>query len=171
MSTKAEKQNQKSLKRRVLKEEHKCWLEQEIENFPNKRWTWHDVKSSIHSQFLELVNISESTISRFLRNRLEYSYKKLERKPAPSLKSDSIRKLYEGALIQQIISDEEIEMIFIDEFSVNTRHHYFRGWEKEVQKDTLKLIHMTLLCPSSEEFQVNQFMGWWVQNQHSLLLN
>ena len=138
MSTKAEKQNQKSLKRRVLKEEHKCWLEQEIEKIPNKRWTWHDVKSSLHSQFPELVNISESTISRFLRNRLGYSYKKLERKPAPSLRSDAIRKLYEGALIQQIISDEEIEMIFIDEFSVNTRHHYFRGWAKRDAKGYIK---------------------------------
>ena len=100
-------------------------LEQEIEKSPNKRWTWYDVKSSLHSLFPELVNISESSISRFLRNRLGYSYKKLERKSAPSLRSDAIRKLYEGGLIQQIISDEEIEMIFIDEFIINTSNITF----------------------------------------------
>ena len=41
-------------------------------------------------------------------------------------------------MIQQIISDEEIEMIFIDKFSVNTCHHYFRGWAKRGVKGYIK---------------------------------
>ena len=71
------------------------------EDSSNKRWTWHNVKSILHGQFPELDNISESTILIFINNLLEYFYKKLERKSAPSLRSDTTRKIYEGVMFHK----------------------------------------------------------------------
>ena len=50
------------------------------------------------------------------------SYKKLEIKPTPTITYQIFRKLLEEAKIQKCIKDRKIECIYVDEFTVNTRH-------------------------------------------------
>ena len=40
------------------------------------------------------------------------------------------RKLLEGAKIQKCLKDKQVEYIYVDEFTVNTRHSQFWGWVK-----------------------------------------
>ena len=93
---------------------------------------------------------------------MRYKYKKLERKPAPSLTQGSYRKQLEGGLIQKRISDSNIELIFIDEFTVNTRHHAFRGWYRRGEKGYLKTdntdFSMSFICGVSSRM-VYGFLG------------
>ena len=67
----------------------------------------------------------------FKERDLNWSYKKLENKPAPALTNNSIHSLLQVATIQNSIHNKGIEIIFIDEFSINTRHHKFCGWSKK----------------------------------------
>ena len=83
------------------------------------------------------------------------SYKKLERKPAPAIKDQMYRKLLYGAEIQKCLKDRWIEWIYVDEFTVNIRHHQFRGWAKKGIKGWVKIgksdFAMPFICDLSEK--------------------
>ena len=89
---------------------------------------------------------------------MRYKYKKLERKPALSLTQGSYRKQLEGGLIQKRISDSNIELIFINEFTVNTRHHAFRGWCRRGEKGYLKTDNTDFSMSLFVEFQTEWFL-------------
>ena len=55
-------------------------------------------------------------------------------KPMPTQRPEARRIFLEGALIQTLIKEKDVELIFIDEFKVNSRHHVFRGWTKKGRK-------------------------------------
>ena len=67
------------------------------------------------------------------------SYKKLEIKPAPAITNQMFRKLLEGVKIQKCLKDRQIECIYVDEFTVNTRHSQFRGWARRGVKGWVKI--------------------------------
>ena len=68
-----------------------------------------------------------------------WSYKKLEKKPAPALINDSLRSLLQVATIQNSIHDKGVEIIFIDEFSINTRHQRFCRWSKKNRRGYINI--------------------------------
>ena len=69
-----------------------------------------------------------------LEERFKMLIKKLERKPTPSTTQNATRLLLEGAAIQRCLLELEAEILFIDEFKVNSRHHEFSGWTKIGEK-------------------------------------
>ena len=69
-----------------------------------------------------------------MKKDLRCSFKKLERKPTPSTTQNATRLLLEGAAIQRCLLELEAEILFIDEFKVNSRHHEFSGWTKIWEK-------------------------------------
>ena len=113
-------------------------------------------------RFGDIETIHCSTIGRYLKKEMRYTYKKLEKKPAPSLTQESYRKQLEGGLAQRKISDSGVELIFIDEFTVNTRHHAYRGWCKKGEKGYLKTdntdFSMSFICGVSNRM-VYGFLG------------
>ena len=78
--------------------------------------------------------VHNSTISRCMSKHLGLSYKKLELKRPPALTLHSYRKWLESVLIQIELEKRDVEIIYIDEFHVNTRNHRFRGWTKKGEK-------------------------------------
>ena len=54
-------------------------------------------------------------------------------------RSESKSKFLERALIQTLIKEKDIEWIFIDKFSVNSRYHAFRGWTKRGRKEYMSI--------------------------------
>ena len=68
------------------------------------------------NEFEELNRIFCSTIARCLKKDLKYSYKILERKPATALTHDWTRRLLEGVLIQKLLNEKKVELIYIDGF-------------------------------------------------------
>ena len=76
---------------------------------------------------------------RCLKRDLGMAYKRLEIKPAPATTNQMFRKLLEGAKIQKCLKDKQIECIYVDEFTVNTRHSQFRGWTKRGVKGWVKI--------------------------------
>ena len=49
------------------------------------------------------------------------------------------RKLLEGAKIQKYLKDRRVECVYVDEYTVNTRHHRFRGWTRRGIKGWVKI--------------------------------
>ena len=49
------------------------------------------------------------------------------------------RKLLEGAKIQRCLKECQVECIYVDEYTVNTRHHQFRGWVRRGSKGWVKI--------------------------------
>ena len=49
------------------------------------------------------------------------------------------RKLLEGAKIQKCLKDRRVECIYVDEYTVNTWHHQFRGWARRGIKGWVKI--------------------------------
>ena len=90
------------------------------------------------NSYEEIDSIHKSTIIRCLKKDMNFSYKRLERRPAPSTTPEAVRKTLEGALVQQKLEERKVELIFMDEFSVNTRRDKFFGWGKKGWKRYIK---------------------------------
>ena len=125
---------QSHIKKRKLKEEHKSFIKDLIILNPQHHWTWNKILSKLRNQFGDNSPVHNSTISRCMSKHLGLSYKKLELKRPPALTLFSYRKWLESVLIQIELEKRDVEIIYIDEFHVNTRNHRFRGWTKKGEK-------------------------------------
>ena len=131
---KKESVKQGNYKKRKLKEEHKAFIDDLISRRPFSRWTWSKIKAELNNNFSDMPNVHNSTISRCMNKELNLSFKKLELRRPPALTQIAYRKMIESALLQIELMKKNVEIINIDEFHVNTRHHRFRGWTRKGQK-------------------------------------
>ena len=125
--------------KRILKDFHKKYIDRLVESQYMNKITTSSIKKKLGEQFEDLKSVSKSTIIRWLKKDLNCSYKKMTRKPEPALTPESLGKVLEVAVIQQKLYAKGIEVIYVDEFSVNTRHHQFHGWSKRGHKGLLKI--------------------------------
>ena len=129
----------RALNRRKLKEEHKICLENILKEQRYNAWTINKIKMKLIIEFPHLHPIFNSTISRCLNKELGYTFGKLEKKAKPSLTETSIRRVLEGAYVQKCMAKQDIEWVLFEEFSVNTRHHRYRGWRMRGHKGYIKV--------------------------------
>ena len=98
-------------------------------NFREKYITVGDIKKYLLEKHSELVQISDWSIRLILKSKLKYSYKKLwYMMMRRSLNFKSTRSFYESAFTQLRLEYFGYELIFIDEFSINFRHHTTYRW-------------------------------------------
>ena len=69
-----------------------------------------------------------STIGRYMRTQLRLSYKTLNKKHPTSTRQENWRKFFESAWVQSTLEKQGVELIYLDEFSINTRHLKYKGW-------------------------------------------
>ena len=125
--------------KRKLKEDHKNFIEHLIWGNSKAVLTIPSIKQKLINNFIGFPSIHNTTISRCLGSDLKCSYKMLEKKPMPTQRPEARRIFLEGALIQTLIKEKDVELIFIDEFKVNSRHHAFRGWTKKGRKGYMSI--------------------------------
>ena len=90
---------------------------------PAEPLTLTELKSKLVSRYPWLVSIAKSTLSRWLKNDLLMSYTKMSNMNPKVLKAENILQIARCAsLIFKLITNN-VEIIFIDEFSVNDRSH------------------------------------------------
>ena len=116
--------------KRILKDFHKEYIDRFVEKQYMNKITASNIKKKLGEQFEDLKSVSKSTIIRWLKKDLNCSYKKMTRNPEPALTPESLVKVLKVATIQQKLYSSGVEVIYVDEFSVNTRHHQFHGWSK-----------------------------------------
>ena len=96
---------------RKLKDHHKEWMAKVLADENTTRWTRTKLKNRLVNEFIDIPKIYDSTIGRFLKDELSWSYKKVEKKAAPTLTQVSWRKLLEGGMIQHKFISKNIETI------------------------------------------------------------
>ena len=125
-------------KRRKLKEEHKGHLEDIMDEKLGSHITLQSLKNDIISAYSDLGTVSRSTIRRSITKDLSYRYKKAVSRPKVKFTHYKIRSYFESASLLWKLDQNQIEVIFIDEFSINTRSFQFYGWAKRGKKPYLK---------------------------------
>ena len=68
-----------------LKDHHKEWITKVLADENTTRWIRTKLKNRLVNEFIDIPKISDSTIGRFLKDELRWSYKKLEKMAAPTL--------------------------------------------------------------------------------------
>ena len=92
------------------------------------------LKLKLEQNFEEIKNMSESTVRRSLKKSLKISYKKISVMNQNNLIPEKFRKMAQSAALLKILSGYNVELIFIDEFSVNSRHSKYMDGQKEVKR-------------------------------------
>ena len=113
-----------------------------------------------------------STIGRYMRTQLKLSYKTLEKKRTTSTRPKNWRKFFESAWVQSILENQGVELIYLDEFSINTRHLKYEGWSSVGYKGyisvNLEEFSMSFIWALSKE-QVYGIMGFPGSIDHTVV--
>ena len=95
------------------------------------------LKLKLEQNFEEMKNISESTVRRSLKKSMKMSYKKMSAMNLKNLIPENFRKMTQSSALLKILSSCNVELIFIDEFSVNSRHSNIYGWIERGKKELI----------------------------------
>ena len=96
------------------------------------------VKKKLLENFNDLGKVSLSTVRRTMKKRLRLSYKKVSKWEPKILTQSHFRKMLKSALLLQKLKEEQVEAVFIDKFSLNSRKYKLYGWGKVNSKVFIK---------------------------------
>ena len=121
-----------------LQSHHIEWIRDFWLQNNDRKITWEMIRIELHKRFNEITKLSLSTIARCLKTKLNMSFKRLESKPFVSFSHENVRRLCESAWIQSKLDEAEIEMIYLDEFKLSSKHCKFRGCAPSSSKGFIK---------------------------------
>ena len=152
------------MKRRTPRRISQAHVESIFEFLKTKRlWrvTVKDIMTYIESS-TNLRKLSSFSFRKILSQSLNYSYKKADKLCSITLKQNKIHKFCESASIQIRLEWKGIELIYIIEFSFNSRQNKLYNWSERGRKK--HLLRQTsgvlrwVLCWDSRR---NTFTGLW----------
>ena len=94
------------------------FIKEYMEKHFGERITLSNIQNEIKAQIGELKTISKTTISKLLRNKLHYSYKKCINLNENSKLETNMKRYLEAVRIQLNLWQSNIETVYIDEFSI-----------------------------------------------------
>ena len=86
------------------------------------------VQRSLLDKFDDIEYVSKTKISKTLKQNLKMSYKKLSKVNIRAFKKENITKMLQSAALLQTLRSSSTEVIYLDEFSFDTRKSKFYGW-------------------------------------------
>ena len=90
----------------------------------------------------ERINsISDTCIIRILKKKLNYRFKEYRTVEKKITQAHNILKFYESTLVQLRLEEMRYELIYIDEFSINSKYHSYFGWSKVEEKGYFLMNH------------------------------
>ena len=115
------------------------------------------LKLKFEQNFEEMKNISEFTVRRSLKKRMKMSYKKMSVMNPKILIPENFRKMTQSAALLKILPSCNVELIFIDEFSVNSRHSKIyrlteRGKKALISQHNQAVSYSVIVALSSKRY-------------------
>ena len=111
-----------------------------------------------------------STIGRYMRTQRRLSYKTLEKKHPTSTRPENWRKFFESAWVQSILEKQGVELIYLDEFSIITRHLKYKGWSSVGHKGyisvNLEEFSMSFIWALSKETSIWNYGLFRINRSH-----
>ena len=139
----------------ILKDEQIEWLAGYVSRMSDKRIIARTVKHAIENQFPEIRNISLSTVTRALKQRIGMSYKKLHRRAIGTFQRVNIIKYIDSAWIIQSLKNTGWELIYFDGFGWDSRRSQFYGWSRKGHAGYVKMFNdkfdISFICAISNE--------------------
>ena len=108
-------------KKRLLQNNHLEFINNLITSQNGYPLTIYDVSLKLQEEFEDIVNVSKSTIRRRLKKDLKMSYKKVTKVNPNLFLATNITKMTKCAWVLKKLREQEIKIIFVDEFSVSAR--------------------------------------------------
>ena len=131
------KQYNKRQKMNIDKRRNKKRTSKVIEEIKNllkskkyNQFTISSIQAEYNSKAEASNQISRSTCRRMLTEDLKYSYKRWSTVSFKTLTHENIRWYYESVAILSRMKQEDVEVIFFDGYSVDTRKLNFYHWSK-----------------------------------------
>ena len=121
-------------KSKTLSKEYTKIIEDYMNNQNDKRPTVKEIRNHLISKE-NMDPISTTSIKRILKEKLNYSFKRISTLEHNSARPFNIRKFFESAILQIKLEENNFELIFIDEFSLSLKHNKLYGWSKVGQKE------------------------------------
>jgi transposase len=97
-------------------------------------FTGRQIKDELLKEFPEIGEISLPTIYSLLKSNLNMSYRKLSKFHKSLLKKSNVRMMHESLYIQHKLISLGYELLYIDEFSFQTRNLNSYGWAVKGEK-------------------------------------
>ena len=121
------------------------------------------VRLHLMRTFEDAPDVHINTIGYYMKENWRLPYKALESRHDYSYTSDNIMRFFESAAIQHQLRSKGVELIFFDEFSLNSLNMKHRGWILKWNKGYLEIdsngFSMSFLVPLSD-VRVYGIMGW-----------
>ena len=135
-------------KKKWLNKVHLEFLKEVIWTISSTPYKISNLKSKLEQNFEDLKGISDSTLRRDLRKSLNMRFKKLDVVNPNNITHENFGSMIQSGALLQVLSNYGIEIIFIDEFSINSRSHKIYGWAEKGKKALISKY------PGSESFSV-----------------
>ena len=133
-------------KKKKLSQQHLDFLKEFLSGISSVPLKVSSIKNRLEKNFEEMQNVSESTIRRDLKARLNMNYKRMSLVNPKNLTNENVWRMIQSATLFKILSNYDIELIFMDEFSINLRTSKAYGWaEKGKGNDLTSLWSIIIL--------------------------
>ena len=114
------------------------WQEKRFHNY-----TLNDLNLHLKKQTEGELIISNSTLGRVLKSKIDMTYKKVNKTHPKILTNEGKRKMLEAAVLQLRLFQNEIEVVYIDEFKFSCHKSNSYGWTKRGRSGYFKCIPET----------------------------
>ena len=111
-----------------LNEEHLEWIKEYLMHNTSRCFTSIEITQEFNRNFIESIQVSNSTIKRALKKSLEWSISKIERISKRATGQTHKRLLLESMPLQLILINKGYELVWIDEFCLSSRQDELYGW-------------------------------------------
>ena len=112
----------------ILNSVHEDFIREIIAHQTKQPETLQSIRIKLKQHFVIEQRLSESIISRFLHSQLRMSYKKQSKINPKVMTPSGVAKVTKWAAVIKALIDRGDEVLFIDEFSVNSRTRKQYGW-------------------------------------------
>ena len=121
-------------KKKGLNKVHLEFLKEVILIVSSTPYKISNLKSKLEQNFGDLKGISDSALGRDLRKSLNIRFKKLDVVNPNNITHENFGSMIQSGALLQVLSNYDIEIIFIGEFSINSRNHKIYGWTEKGKK-------------------------------------
>ena len=121
-------------KKKKLSQQHLDFLKELLSGISSVPLKVSSIKNRLETNFEEMQNVSESTIRRDLKARLNMSYKRMSIVNPKNLTNENVWRMIQSATLLKILSNYDIELIFMDKFSINSRTSKAYIWAEKGKK-------------------------------------
>ena len=139
--------------------EHVRWIEDFITNNRSKYFTIQMIRDSFNHHFKPLFKASQSTIRRIMITKLGMVHKKMKKSNPKWFEATHQRQFCKWLILTLKLMGSGVELIWIDEFSLQARNNNLYGWWRKGNDRWVKIYPSSFSMSFVVAFSSRKFYG------------